>query len=29
MFTVIYPSKKLNTCLRLVTEKIDQGVKYD
>ena len=25
-FTLTHPSKRLNTCLRLITEKIDQGV---
>ena len=27
LFTLTHPSKRLNTCLRLITEKVDQGVK--
>ena len=27
LFTLTHPSKRLKTCLRLITEKVDQGVK--
>ena len=27
LFTLTHPSKRLNTCLRLITEKVDQGLK--
>ena len=28
LFTLTHPSNRLNTCLRLTTKKVDQGVKF-